>query len=147
MGWRDAANSEGAGQSEKLVAGVQDLKIVKVVFGSKNDGYFTTKKGDRQIMLVYADDQDREGSQMYTLSGPAQFALAKVLEAAGADLDKMDRDGIGIDKFAEERFAQANLVGRSLRADVELDGKYFKITPLRKPTTVSVGAGEDDIPI
>ncbi len=149
--WTGNAEKKGGGSAPKIPPGAGiDLKIVKVVFGSKAGGKFESKNGDPQIMVIFADNVDREAPEMVTLSDKAAWKLAQILSAAGANLERMKAAGITPDKFADEQFATANLVGRKLKGDVEWDdtGKYATITPLRpEPAGASTPAAKgDDIP-
>jgi hypothetical protein len=135
--WKNEAEKEGPQNAPRLVPGSQRLKIVKIVFGKKGkDGQtelFKSDKGDPQIMCIYGDAHGREGAEMYTLSEAAGWKLAKVLAAAGANVEKMDAAGITPASFAEERFANANLVGRELTAEVSYtkkgDKEYMNLAP------------------
>lgn len=136
--WEDAAKSKGGGSNAPKIppgAGI-DLKIIRVVFGKKGER-FETKNGDPQIMLIFADSVEREAAVMVTLSEKAGFKLAQILSAAGANVKRMTEAGVTPDKFADEQFANANLVGRKLKGDISYDdtGKWADITPLRPDTT------------
>jgi hypothetical protein len=133
--WDDAAKSTGKERAPKIPEGQFDLEIIDVVFGKKGSGPFKSNSGDSQILLVFSDGEGNEASQMYTLSGKAAFTLAKVLAASGADTKKMTEKGITPDKFADPRFATAQLKGRKFRGDVKHDGEYFRIEPLRADPT------------
>lgn len=147
MNWKEQAEKKGPEKNPPLPEGQQQLTIAKVVMGNKQ-GWFKSKSGDRQIMLVFTDNQEREAVQMYTLTEKAAFALAKVLEATGADLEAMTKDNLDITAFEKETFAVAQLEGKSLKADVKYevsktDGKsYARITPLG-----FASASLDDIPV
>jgi len=153
--WNQAAHQEGGEYAEKLPDGKHPVEITRVVFGKKDGTLFKSKGGDPQIMLIFADELGREALQMVTLSFKAGFILAKILEAAGADLDHMTADGVTPRSFAEPEFANANLVGRQLEIEVvwsSKNGKDFAdITPLGTITETTEPAaaaqGDDDIPI
>ena len=128
--WKAAAEKESR-ETEKLPAGQHRVTIAKVIHGSK-DGPFVSQKGDRQILIVYTDREGREASSMYTLSEAAAWAIARVLDVSGANLQKMTERGITPEAFADEAFANANLVGRSLFIDVKYNDKgYPRITPIK----------------
>lgn len=139
--WKSQANRDILPETEKVPAGVHELEIKRLVFGSKNGGPFTSKGGDPQIMAIFADNNGREASQMYTLSAKAGWALARLLEACGVDMSRMEADGIEPRDFADEDLARANLIGRRLRAEVTWtrsarDNKdYAAITPRRADPT------------
>jgi len=154
--WEKEADREGGEQSERLPSGIHDVEITRVVFGSKQGGVFTSKSGDPQIMLIFADSEGREASLMVTLSRKAGWVLAKVLRAAGLRMSQMTADGVEPKDFASEQFATANLVGRRLRIDVkwfksERDGKeYADVMPVATGANYSQPAettSADDIPI
>lgn len=149
--WRDKADSQGQDNAPKLISGNdQKLKIVKVVYG-KGDNLFESNKGDKQIMVVFADNEGREGPEMFTLSDAAAWKLAKMLDAAGLDLDKMDQVGVTPAKFAEPKFADMNLIGRDLRANVIVDRSGWPNFEYLRREPVASGEGDqklnpDDIP-
>lgn len=148
--WGKASDGNGKGDAEQIPAGEHKLKIIKVVFGKKTDGVlepFLSKSDDPQIMLIFADDQAREASQMVTLSEKAAWVLAGICKAAGMDVQKMTDRGITPDRFADETFATAQLVGRVLTAKVTYNDKgYAEIKPLRPRQGATVPADDDDIP-
>ncbi|MBN2582539.1 MAG: hypothetical protein JXL80_05680 [Planctomycetes bacterium] len=142
--WQENADREGSERAEKIPTGQHDLEIVRVVFGNRQ-GLFRTRDGDPQIMLVFADPQGREASQMYTLSDKAGWTLAKLMSAAGANLQRMTAEGVKPQNFAEEQFAMKNLVGRRIRADVAWDQKgYSTITPIRREAAAATEPPADE---
>lgn len=135
--WEHEATKEGGDYAEPLPAGVHDVEVTRVLFGSKGGGPFKSRAGDAQIMLIFADREGRECAQMVTLSEKAGWVLARLLSAAGANLARMKEDGVEPKDFADERLANANLVGRRLRIEVKYsagaDGKeYADVTPVRQ---------------
>lgn len=150
--WKDESKKEPSReQAERVPAGQHDLEIKNVVLGSKSKGWFKSKKGDRQIMVVFRDSADREVVQMYTMSTAAIPIFAQLIEGCGLDLEALDKDGVKPESFLEQSFADANLVGRQCRGQVDYeksdsDGKEYarvKIMP-----AVMAGADADDgIPI
>jgi len=134
--WTKEAQSDGPTQTEKLPSGTHDVEITRVVFGPKDGPPFASRNGDPQIMVIFADNEGREASQMVTLSRKAGWVLAKVLRAADVHLSKMTADGIKPADFANPQFATANLVSRRLRVRVEWarserDGKdYADVMPV-----------------
>lgn len=76
---------------------------------------------------------------MYTLTDAFGWAIAKLCDAAGLNLDKMTKSGITPAKFADETFASKNLVGRKLDVEVTHKDKYANFQPLR-----GSAAGGDD---
>ena len=63
-----------------------ELEVVRVIFGKKGGAAFTSKNGDPQIMVIFADADKNEAGEMFTLSDRAGWKLAQVLRAAGANL-------------------------------------------------------------
>jgi hypothetical protein len=142
--WEKAADQQGGDYAERIPPGTHDVEIRRVLFGSKKGGAFRSRDGNPQIMLIFADRQGREASQMVTLSDKAGWVLARLLSAAGADMKRMKADGVLPRDFANQEFARANLVGRRLRAEVKYrrggNGKeYADVTPIRaRPAARSV---------
>lgn len=151
MSWKDIPDS--GGQSENIPAGHYTLRFVKVLRGPKDKEPFTSSNGDPQIMLVAADDQDREAAVMVTLSEKAAWKLKSYLVAVGADLDAMDRDGVDFRNFADADFAAAQLIDRPFRGEVSWEKskkpgetkQYADIKPLRAPTVNKTAV--DEIPL
>ncbi|MBE3109205.1 MAG: hypothetical protein IMZ46_01630 [Acidobacteria bacterium] len=131
--WRQKATEESS-QSEKLPAGVYDVTIERVVHGKKDGTPFKSKHDDPQIMVIFADDQDREAAMMVTLSAKAGWVLAKILGAANCDLAHFEDTNIGVLDFADPEFAKTNLVGLTLRIKVSFgrDAEYPDILPLKR---------------
>jgi hypothetical protein len=146
--WNKAAEENA--QAEKIPAGRHKLKVTKVIHGKKDGTKFASKSGDPQIMVIVSDNQDREASMMITLSEAAAWVLARLLKAAGADVEKMTKMGITPGKFADEKFASAQLLSRVFTAEVSYekgqDGKeYARINPLRSAPAEEPAT--DEIPI
>lgn len=125
--------------ADRIPDGEFDLIIDRVVMGNQN-GPFTSNNGDPQIMVVFADQQAREASTFLTLNDRAGFKLAQIMKAVGADLARMTQAGVMPEHFANEEFAQKNLVGRQLRARITTeegrDGKERpQVTPLGQVDT------------
>jgi hypothetical protein len=150
--WNKAADENA--QSERVPAGRHRLKVGKIIFGKKDGTKFSSQAGDPQILLVFSDNQDRETSQMFTLSDAAGWTMARLLKAAGANVERMTKDGVTPQRFADETFANAQLLGRDFEADVVYekgkDGKdYARVTPLRSKSTETVPSQQEaqEIPI
>ena len=136
--WEKASTQQGGDYAERIPAGVHDVEVRRILFGSKKGGAFRSRDGDPQIMLIFADREGREAAQMVTLSDKAGWVLARLLSAAGADMARMKADGVLPRDFANQEFARANLVGRRLRVELKYkrggDGKeYADATPIRRP--------------
>jgi len=162
--WNGAAQSEGGDHAEKIPNGVHDLEIIKLVYGKSDGTQFRSRAGDQQIMLILRDAVGREASLMITLSFKAGWVLAKILDAAGANLAAMSAEGVTPKSFEDEVFAEANLIGRRFRGEVKWSqsrtgGEYANITPCGRASTAEQTqsqptsqppaepvAGGDDIP-
>ncbi len=153
--WKEAAQQEGGEYAEKLPDGTHRVEITRVVYGRKDGTLFVSKSNDPQIMLIFADELGREASQMVTLSYKAGFVLAKILEAAGAELDKMTDHDVTPRSFADPEFANPNLIGRQLQIEViwgSKNGKEFSdIIPVGMAGSADelpqVSKPDDDIPL
>jgi hypothetical protein len=153
--WEDAAKP-GKQRAPKIPPSDEvDLEIKDIVFGGKS-GAFKSSQGDPQIMLIFSDGKGNEAGSMVTLSDKAAWTLAQILAASGTNLAAMKQRGIRPEKFTDERFARANLVGKRLKGAVAYeqgnDGKsYARITPLRPEPAMAGGDGasksDDEIPI
>jgi hypothetical protein len=146
--WNESAQAEGsAAQGERLPKGIHDVAIKKIVFGGRN-GPFTSQDGSPQILLIFADSQDREVAQMVTLNHKAGWVLARILGSFDppANLARMEADGVEPDWFIKEEFATKQLLDRKLRIQVAYkagtNGKeYADIVPVKpqvnEPPTVA----------
>ena len=134
--WTEASTAEGAEHSERMPTGIHTVTITRIIHGGKN-GTFESKNGDPQILVVFADDQAREATQMITLSEKAGWVLAKLMTNFDPpmNLTKMTEAGVTPDSFASPDFAETNLVGRKLAIKVEWEtakngNEYSNITPM-----------------
>ena len=150
MPWNEI--EEGQATAEKIPAGTHTLRVVKVLRGKKDGTIFTSKSGDPQIMVVYADQEARECAEMLTLSRKAAWKLKNLLIAVGADLDKMDKAGKDWTDFEDEDFASVQLCDRPFRGEVtykkgtgdHADKEFASVNPLREPAEAMPAA--DDVP-
>ncbi len=118
--WQNEAERDAPPKAERIPCCTNHpVRIVKIVLGGK-DGPFTSRHGDPQIMLVFQDREAREASQMITLSNSAAWVLAKYLGCCDppANLARMEAEGIEPEAFAQQEFADANLLDRQLNIDV-----------------------------
>ena len=149
MGWKDVPDSR---QSEKLPGGVHEkLRFKRVLRGAKDKPPFQSRDGSPQIMAILCDEQDREAPIMLTLSEKAAWKLKSILQAVGADLDAMDKDGVDWRHFADELFAMKQLCDRPFRGEVEWrpgeGGKeYADVKPYRRNPGAAAPM-PDEIPI
>jgi hypothetical protein len=147
MAYKWTTESEKAvPQTERLPKGTHRVTISKIIHGKKDGTKFRTRDTDEpQIMLIFADDQGRESSQMYTLSNKAAWSFSKVLRAAGLNLQKMEERQIEPSRFENETFAEKQLVGRELVIEVterEYQGKtHQNVKPVFE---VNAGGGSSE---
>ena len=146
--WEAEANREAPPQTEQLPTGRHDVIIDKVVYGKRDGPPFASKKGDPQIMVVFADAAGRQAAEMLTLSTRAGWKLAAILSAAGADIAKMKAHGIEPAHFSAQAFADANLIGRRLQIDVTWPehGAYPDIVPVRRQAAAATAPAATPAP-
>lgn len=118
----------------RLPLGVHDTQITKVKRSGQN-GEFTSKNGDPQLMVIFEDASSMSASDMYTLSDKAAWRLRMLVQRCRPPLDvaAMEAQGIEPSAFADQNFAEANLVGRKVRISIEADKDpmYPKVVPVR----------------
>lgn len=118
------------------------LRIARVLHAKNNGVAFRSRKNDPQMMVIYADAEEREAGEMITLSDEAGWRLAKILGAAGVDLADMKAKGLKPADFEDPDFAAEFLIpgGRGLelrgrvswnKADDGSDKSYAEIEPIR----------------
>ncbi len=113
------------------------VQITKIVFGNKSGPFRTSVSSGcaPRLMLIMADANGREVASMVTLSEKAGWTLRSILSAAGANMQSMKDEGVTLENFAHEQFANANLVGRRLSIRVKEyigeDGNLGEIVALR----------------
>lgn len=152
--WNESATNSPV--ADRMPSGKHvDVRIVRIVFGTKDGRPFLSNNGDPQIMIVFANRLDQEAAQMYTLSEKAGWTLAKLLSSCKppADLDKMSQHNIEPKHFANPDFANKQLIGRIVDIDVSYrtqnGNEYANVNPV-KPAPATTGDGEvippQDIP-
>lgn len=110
--WTEKSEQEGPVYAEKLPDGQHRVTITRLIFGTRDGQPFQSKSGDSQIMLIFADDQAREVSQMITLNDRAGWVLARILGRCDppANLARMEADGVLPAHFADQNFAENNFL-------------------------------------
>lgn len=134
------ASLEGGESSEKIPAG-QNIRvgITKIVYGKKGGAPFKSKSGDPQIMVIFSDDQEREVSQMYTLSKKAAWVLARLLSRFGANLEDLKNSGVEPIHFANPTIASTHLIGRTGRINLSYNAAgYAEVDPCEMDAAVTV---------
>ena len=143
-------NAPDGNEAAPMPIGTHAVKIAKVKRGSKKNGDFTTKNGDAQIMVIFADPQEREAALMITLSEKAGWVLRRLLGCCEPrpDFEKMNAAGVLPVHFAKPSFGDKNLVGKRLRIDVrhESGKEYPTITPIKAEGSPSFADGELPVP-
>lgn len=146
--WREHAESEGT-RAAKLPKGQHRVCISKVVYCDKTGMQYSSSGGDPQILLVFADKQARETTQMVTLSHKAGWTLAKLMGCFDppANLARLEADGIEPQHFADQDFGDANLVNRQLTIDLDFEkGEDGKMYPRVTPVKVQGSSAASDTP-
>jgi hypothetical protein len=117
--------------SSTMDDGFHLVRVVKVIHGRKDGSLFTSRNDDPQIMVVIENSNEDQAVMMFTLSSKAGWTLARFLSCAGADLVKMNDDGVVPLGFTDEPFAKIQLMDRELWVLVEsrTGKKYPDITP------------------
>lgn len=98
--------------ADRMADGYHKVRIEKVMRGSKKKDDYRTQKGDRQLMLVFANDTGDEAACMVCVEGKGVFKLKQLVQRFGLDTDKMKAHGVTPDRFADEQFAKKQLEGR-----------------------------------
>ncbi len=148
--WQEKSEQEGAVYAEKLPNGKHRVTLSRLIFGNRN-GQFVSRSNDPQVMLIFSDEQAREVGQMVTLSDKAGWVLARLMGCFDppANLARMEADGIEPNHFANEEFAEKQLLDRQLDIEVaweQQDGKEFAtVTPL-KPSGTTTAPPSTDAP-
>ena len=109
MSYKWTEEPEAFERNPPVPAGLVELTICRIVFGSRN-GPFQDKNGGPFIILVFTDGKqtdgkDNECSAPYMLSKvdkqgrPAAFNFHKVLSACGMNMQRMEASGIEPENF------------------------------------------------
>jgi hypothetical protein len=70
---------------------------------------------------------DLQSRILVTLSHAGGWVLAQMLEHSGADLDRMEREGVDVSHFEDVNFASKQLVGRKFWGHCEHKGEYANV--------------------
>lgn len=153
MAFSWTAVDDGPVTRERIPAGKHTVKIVNVI-GEGRAGPFASSQGDRQIMVVMHDGQQREVTTMLTLSEKAAWKLKQLVQCCtpAFNLEAMEKSKVGLEHFADADFAKLQLGGRTVRVDITYEeGKngreYAQVQFLRPPAGDPAPAVPDtDIP-
>lgn len=120
--WESAAEGNAG-----IPEGYHRVKCVKVMRANKDGKKYESQKGDPQIYTVWQTRNDEEGLAIFTLSPSAAFTLAGMLKACGANLKRMQDEGVTPASFADQAFAEKQLVNRECWVYAEKKGKYTNL--------------------
>lgn len=116
------------------------LRIVRILHCNRDGQLYLSRSNEPQMMVIYGDEENGECGEMMTLTAKAGWKLAKVLAAAGVNMEEMGSRGLEPKDFADPDFAAAFLmpegVGLTFRGRVTYrkgnDGEeYPDVTPIR----------------
>lgn len=123
-------------QYEKMLPGKHRAKIARIRFGDRK-GRFVSQGGSPQIDIVFKNAANQEVMNRFTLSEKAGFTLRRLVAAFDPpmNLEAMEKAGVVPEHFADEGFANKNLLNRELEIDVteeEGDNRkmYLVATPI-----------------
>jgi hypothetical protein len=120
--WKQAA--QGA---PKMSEGYHLLKVMRVSNEGKEGEVMRSKSGDPQLRVTVANAKGEQSRILVTLSHAGGWVLAQMLEHSGADLDRMEREGVDVSNFEDIDFATQQLVGRKFWGHCEHKGEYANV--------------------
>lgn len=114
MGFDWTGKADAPPRADIMNEGYHRAKVIRV-YTAKSDGTpFVSKQNDRQVMIVLTNEAGDEALTRFTLNDKAGGILAHFLKCAGANLQRMKDDGIELDSFADQKFAEKQLTNREL---------------------------------
>ena len=132
MGW-DIDNEGNSNRGEPLPVGVHDVEIIKAVKGKD------TKAGDRQVLVVFSDDEGREAAYFAPIEGPARFKAAQLMKGLGYTTAMIEEARFQPDHLTIEAVAKQWLVGNRCRIEVtkkpDRDFLDVRVLPAATPRT------------
>lgn len=135
----DAEVAQGA-QSEKMPTGRHDVTIAKVIV-DKGGNPWKTKKGDRQILVIFENDGGQEASAFFPVEGAARWRLAQLWHGIGENTASLKAKGFtDPTTLCVGKIADHWLLKKRLQIDVEFDGKYHDVE-IVMPEQVEPGSG------
>lgn len=138
--WQD--NFEGRGGPTLPKGGPHRCRVVKVVTAD-DKGPYVTQGGDPQTVVTLQDQQAREARLWLTCSTKAGWVLAKLLGCFNppANLARLEADGVEPAHFANQEFAESNLLNREVWIMMEEQtGRDGKIKMVPVPVKPPAGA-------
>ena len=124
--WTQAAD----GGYEKMSEGIHWLRIIKTKWEKKDGSEYRSKEGDLQMLLIVENQDAEQGTIMVTLSEKAAWVLARLLKHSGANLDRMEAEGVTLANFTNQKFADTQLVGRQFWGECKHKGTNANITTI-----------------
>lgn len=121
--WSKAAD----GDVTKLPAGYHRCVCTKVSRANKDGKEYQSKDGDPQILTIWENADGESAVAMFTLTNKAAWTLAQMLKYAGADIEKMEANGITPKHFEDIAFAEKQILKRECWVYAEPKGKYVNI--------------------
>lgn len=128
MGWDIDSESKGGEYGEKIPAGTDVPLTILSIKTAK-----PTKKGHRQIMVIFEDLGGCEGAGFFPLEGPARWRTAKLMKAVGYSKANMEAANLEPTQLLTKEIADSWLKGKTLFADVKHGEKYVEIDPKMPP--------------
>lgn len=143
--WQENAESSGGPTIPK--GGPHRCRIVKVATGD-DKGSFVTHGGDPQVVLTLQDQSAHEARMWITCSDKAGWVLAKLLGCFNppANLARLEADGIDPAHFANQAFADQNLLNREVYIMMEEQTKDGKTKLVPVPVKPPAGAPTPSTP-
>ena len=106
----DNKGGAGANNGMPLVPGFHYLRVTKVI-RRKSDGTEMTNKNGASMMVIFEDEQGREGFSFFGCYEKMAWKLTRLASCAGVNLDEWNSSGYEPKHFENEEFANARLVG------------------------------------
>ena len=150
FGWNQAAD----GGSDRLSEGYHQVKCIRVSRANKQGEAYQTAEGHAQLYTVWENADGAQGLVIFTLSNKAAWTLAQMMKFSGADLDRMEKDGITPDHFTDVEFARKKILDRSCWVHAKPKGQYINLEFVDAETVpadaikqaVPAGVHQDNIP-
>jgi len=100
-------------EKRQLPEGIHLVKIARVVTERGDGSRISTSKGDPCLMVVYEDQDGREGVELHTLSEKGDWTLRRLLKRFDVDTKALTKRGIKPADWLDPVFANGTLVGKT----------------------------------
>lgn len=135
MGW-DIDKEGTSDRGERLPPGVHEVEIIKAVKAKD------TKNRDRQLLVVFADDNGREALFFAPVEGAARFKSAQLMKGLGYTTQMIEARKLAPDHLLIQAVADELLVGNRCTIEIsKKEGSDFldvRVLPMTaKPTGVT----------